>query len=165
MNRFIRLRRWIVSVIGILPLILSLANIQPVFADGATTDISVRVSADRRTVRLGQTVTFTVRVTNLGPDAAPFVDVYHNLPPQLRFINMVCDHGISPDSPACEYSVIEPGETVVSTITATPDPTVLPHKRHLVMTATIQFENVDTVDPHLRNNTDSVSVRWVGRFH
>jgi uncharacterized repeat protein (TIGR01451 family) len=164
MNKLSKVRRWLISLIGILPLILSMANIQPVLAAG-TSDISVRASVDRRTVRLGQTVTFTVRMTNLGPDPANFVDVYLNLPDQLRLVEQTCDLGISADTPACEYSIIEPGQTVVSTVTATPDPGALPHRRHLVMKATVQFESTDTVDPHLRNNTDSISVRWVGRFH
>lgn len=165
MNKLGKLRRWIVSLIGILPLVFSAVNFRPVLADTGTSDISVRASVDRRTVRLGQTVTFTVRMTNLGPDPANFVDVYLNLPDQLRLVEQTCDLGISADTPACEYSIIEPGQTVVSTVTATPNPDALPHKRHLVMTATVQFETTDTVDPHLRNNTDSISVRWVGRFH
>lgn len=163
MNSPRKFRRWIISLAGILPLILSAVNIQPVFADTTVSDISVRISADRHTVRVGQNVTFTVRVTNLGPDPAPFVDVYHNLPDQLSFVSLTCDLGISPDTPACEYSMIEPGQTVVSTLVATPNQDA-PHKRHLVTTATIQFETADVVDPHLRNNSDSVVVRWVGRF-
>lgn len=165
MNKFKRVYRLIVSLIGILPLILSLAIVNPAFADAATSDISVKIFANRHTVRLGQNITFTVKATNLGPDPAPFVDIYHNLPDQLSLVSLTCDHGISPDTPACEYSVIEPGETVVSTLVATPNPNALPHKRYLVTTATFQFENVDTVDPHSRNNSDSVAVLWIGRSH
>jgi uncharacterized repeat protein (TIGR01451 family) len=164
MNKLRKLRHWFVSLIGILPLILSLANSKPVFADTSVSDISVRIFADRHTVRLGENVTFTVKVTNLGPDPAPFVDVYHNLPDQLSFVALTCDLGISPDTPACEYSLIEPGQTVVSTLVATPNPAALPHKRYLVTTATIQFETLDVVDPHLRNNSASVAVQLVGRF-
>lgn len=164
MNKLGKLRQWIISMIGILPLVLSLVNIQPAFADTSTSDISVTITADRRTVRLGQNITYTVRATNLGPDTANFVDVVHNLSPQLSPISLTCDRGISPDGPFCEYSVIEPGETVVSILVATPNPDA-PHRRHLVTKVTIDFETTDTFDPHLRNNHDAVSVRWVGRFH
>lgn len=163
MNQLRKARRWIVSMIGILPLLLSLANAKPVFASPGS-DIAVRIFADRKTVRLGQNITFTVKVTNLGPDDATFVDVYHNLPAQLRFVEMACDHGISPDSPACEYSLIRAGETVVSTITATPDPSVRPHRRLLTTMATIQFEESTAVDPHLENNSASINVHWIGRL-
>lgn len=165
MNRLRKIRRLLVSLIGILPLVLSLANIQPVFADTSASDISVKIFADRNTVRLGQNVTYTIKATNLGPDPANFVDVVHNLPAQLTFVSLTCDHGISPDSPNCEYSIIEPGETVTSILVATPNPSVLPHRRHLVTKTTINFETADMTDPQLSNNSASVTVRWVGRFH
>ncbi len=164
MNRFGKVRRWIVSLIGILPLIFSLANVRPVFAAGPKADISVTITANRHTVRLGQNITFTVRATNLGPDTAMTLDVYHNLPAQLRLVSLTCDFGISADTPACEYTNIMPGETVVSTLVATPDSTALPHKRHLAVTATYMFEDVATTDPHPKNNSDSVAVQWIGKF-
>ncbi len=163
MNRFGKARRWIVSLIGILPLVFSLANVHPVLASGATADMSVTITANRHTVRLGQNVTFTVRATNLGPDPAPSVDVIHKLPAQLKIVSLTCD-GPSPDGLFCEYSLIQPGQTVVSTLVATPDPTALPHKRHLVVNAVINFETTDVTDPHLKNNSDSVAVQWVGKF-
>ncbi len=164
MKKFRKVHYLIVRLIGVLLLILPLANAKPAFADSSTSDISVKIFADRNTVRLGQDITFTVKVTNLGPDAAPFVDVYHNLPDQLSLVSLTCDHGISPDTPACEYSVIEPGETVVSILVATPNPDARPHGRYLVTTATFLFENPDTVDPHSRNNSDSIAIRWIGRL-
>lgn len=164
MNKFGKVRRLVISIVGVIPLILSLVNVKPVFADAPRADISVSITANRRTVRLGQNVTFTVRVTNHGPAPAPFIDIYHNLPDQLRLVDMTCDHGISADTPACEYSIIEPGETVVSTVVATPNPDALPHKRHLVTTVTFMYEGPAPFDPHSRNNTDSVAVQWVGRL-
>lgn len=165
MNRVRKVRRLIISLIGILPLILSAANIQPVFASTSVSDISVKIFANRHTIRVGQNVTFTVKVTNLGPDPAPFVDVVHHLPDQLSVVSLTCDHGISPDGTFCEYSMIEPGETVISTLVATPNPSALPHKRYLVTKVTINFETADLVDPHLQNNSAAVTVHWVGSFH
>jgi hypothetical protein len=80
---------------------------------------------------------------------------------------MTCDLGISPDTPFCEYSSLKAGETVISTVVATPNPDT--HKKHLNVTADVLFE-VDcsfdpncTFDPDLRNNADSVSARLMGK--
>ncbi len=164
MNRLRKVRRWVVSLVGILPLILSMASVKPAFADTSASDISVRIFANRKTVHLGQNITFTVRVTNRGPDAANSVDVIHHLPAQLRLVSLTCDLGVTPDFLFCEYSTIAPGQTVVSTLVATPDPAARPHKRYLVTSATINFE-ATTNDPNLNNNSASAVVLWVGRFH
>ncbi len=164
MNRFSRTRRLIFSMIGILPLILSLTNISPALADGARSDISIKISVDRHVVRLGQNVTFTVKATNLGPDPAPFVDIVHNFPGQFRLVSLTCDLGTSADTPNCEYSLIEPGQTLVSTLVVTPNPDARPHRRELVVTANYQFENIDTIDPNSTNNQSSVEVLWAGRL-
>ncbi len=164
MNKLSKARRFIVSMIGILPLILSLTNISPALADGTRSDISIKISVDRHVIRLGQNVTFTVKATNLGPAPAPFVDIVHNFPNQLRLVSLTCDLGISADTPNCEYSLIEPGQTLVSTLVVTPNPDVRPHSRELVVTANYSFENVGIVDPNSANNQASVDVLWVGRL-
>lgn len=158
-----KVRRWTLSIVSILPLILSLANITPVSADSARPDISVKITADRRSIRVGQTVTYTVKATNHSPNPAPMVDVYVYLPYQLSMVSMECAYGISPDTPACEYSVLAPGETVITTVVATPNPDARPHKRHLVTTTRIMFED-PTIDSDPSNNAASVAVRWVGRI-
>ena len=162
MSKFSKLRRWIVSVIGILPLMLSLANIQPVLAAAPKADLAVQITVNRHTVRLGQTVTFTVKLTNLGPDTASDVAVLHTLPDQLSLVSIDCQN-VSPDGMYCEYGALAPGETRISTIVATPN-SAAPHHRRLVMNAASMFLSGDTVDPHHKNNADSVAVRWVGRF-
>ncbi len=48
-------------------------------------------------------------------------DVGFSLPDQLNLVSMTCDRGISPDTPFCEYSTLAAGETVVSTLVATPN--------------------------------------------
>jgi large repetitive protein len=68
---------------------------------------------------LGQLVTFTILATNNGPDTAPSLDVYDNSALQgLQVVEEICDLGISPDTPACEYSNVSPGQTLTTTVIA-----------------------------------------------
>ncbi len=172
MNKLIKYRRFIVSLIGILPLIVSLGASQTAFAAASTSDISVTLVADRSKLKMGQTITYTATMTNLGPEDADFVDVRFNLPPQLTLVSMTCDFGISPDTPFCEYSSLKAGETVVSTVVATLNPDVPAPKRNIRVTADIlleqdcAFEPPDncTFDPNLGNNLSSVTTRLIGKL-
>lgn len=162
-------RRIILNVIGILPLILSLGTSKAAFAAQSTADISVTLVADQSKVKMGQTITFTATMTNLGPDDAAFVDVGFSLPDQLTLVSMTCDKGISADTPFCEYSSLAVGETVVSTLVATPTPGSLTKPRKLTTTANVIFE-VDcsfdpncTFDPNTSNNSSSLITKLIGK--
>jgi uncharacterized repeat protein (TIGR01451 family) len=171
MNTLRNYRRFIINIIGILPLIISLGNAKPVFAAAATSDISVTLVADQSQVKMGQMITYTATMTNLGSDDALFVDVGFSLPDQLNLVSMTCDRGISPDTPFCEYSTLAAGETVVSTLVATPTPGSTVHPRKLTVTANVFFE-VDcsfdpdncTFDPNGSNNSASLTTKLVGKL-
>jgi len=170
MNKLIKYRRFIINMIGILPLIISLGNSKVAFAATSTSDISVTIVADQSKVKAGQTITYTATMTNLGPDDAFFVDVRFGLPDQLNLVSMTCDRGISPDTPFCEYSTLAAGETVVSTLVATPTPGTLTYDRKDTVTANVFFE-VDcsfdpncTFDPDLSNNSASLITKLIGKL-
>jgi uncharacterized repeat protein (TIGR01451 family) len=82
----------------------------PPNADLAIVSNTVRV----RHAKVGREVTFTIIATNNGPDAAE-LDVYETTLDGLRLISETCDRGISADTPACEYGIVGPGETVTTT--------------------------------------------------
>ena len=171
MNTLIKYRRFIINLIGILPLIISLWSSKPAFAATSGSDIFVTLVADQSKVRVGQTITYTATMTNLGPDDADSVDVRFNLPIQLTLVSMTCDFGISPDTPFCEYSSLKAGETVVSTLIATPNPDAFTRERDLTVTADIlleqdcAFEPINcTFDPELGNNLASVSTKLIGKL-
>ena len=110
-------------------------------------------------------------MTNLGPNDASFVDVGFSLPDQLNLVSMTCDKGISPDTPFCEYSSLVSGETVVSILVATPNPSAKNHDRSVTMTSNVSFEvdcNFDptncTFDSNGSNNSASVTTRLVGKL-
>ena len=170
MNKVMQYRRFIINIIGILPLILSLGTSQVAFAATATSDISVTLVADQSHVKMGQTITYTATMTNLGPEDASFVDVGFSLPDQLNLVSMTCDQGISPDTPSCEYSTLAVGETVVSTLVATPTPGTLTHDKEGTVTANVFFE-VDcsydpncTFDPNRSNNSVSITTKLTGKL-
>jgi uncharacterized repeat protein (TIGR01451 family) len=172
MKKLMQYRRFIINMIGILPLLISLGSSNVVLAATmSTADVSVTLVADQSKLKAGQTITYTATMTNLGPDDAGFVDVRFSLPPQLILIDMTCSYGISADTPFCEYTRLLPGETVVSTVVATLNPDVPAPERNLTVTADILLEqdcsfepDVCTFDPNLSNNLASVSTRLIGKL-
>lgn len=159
MNFVTKHRSFINNTIRILVLVILLGSSGKALAAPSRSDVSITITADRSEVRVGQTVTYTARMTNHGPDDAYFVDASFVWPDQYTFVSMACDQGISPDTPACEYSILKAGETLVSTYVATPDPTAHFHNKVVKVTVQVFFETTDTVDPRLRNNTASVTTR------
>ena len=127
-------------------------------------DVSVTIVANNSRVKLGEDITYTVTATNLGPDAALFVDVIHGLSDQLNVVSMTCDRGISADGSFCEYSILAPGESVVSTLVATPRADAHNRERKAITTATLAFETADTVDSDGSNNSASVTTKLIGRL-
>jgi uncharacterized repeat protein (TIGR01451 family) len=170
MNKLSKYRRFVLNVIGIIPLILSLGTSQVAFAATSTSDISLTLVADQSKVKMGQLVTFTAIMTNGGPDDALLVDVGFSLPDQLTLVSMTCDRGISPDTPFCEYSTLAAGETVVSTLVATPTVGALTQPRKLTTTANVFFEvdcsfdPICTFDPDLSNNSSSLITNLTGKL-
>jgi len=171
MNKIRKYRRFIMNMIGILPLIISLGNSRTAFAAASGSDISITLVANQSKVKVGQTITYTAIMTNHGPDDALYVDVRFNLPLQLSLVEETCAFGISADTPFCEYTVIKAGETLISTVIATPNPDYLTRERDLTVTADIlleqdcAFEPIDcTSDPDLSNNLASVSTKLIGKL-
>src|SRR5512142_2837759 len=114
MNSFQLYRFFRIGLLGALMVAaVSPISVQRVHAQGtqSTSDLSIQMAADRDKVRFGENITYTVTMTNLGPDDAVFADVRFELPDQLVLVSMTCDLGISPDTPACEYTSLPSGAT------------------------------------------------------
>ncbi len=159
----LKIRSLLFTAFGILSFIATLGSSAPLSsaqASPTTNDIAVTLSESRTTLPSGQQVQFTARMTNRGPDNAPFVDVYFGLPAQLKTLSITCDQGTTPDGPACEYVSLPVGATVVSRLVASIDPAAPRRARLLKITASARFENPGILDPNLSNNTASVRL-WL----
>src|SRR5215203_5531421 len=81
MNRLARIVVIAVPAVGLS------ANVA--FAQG-TPDLEITKTADRKTVKIGETITYTITLTNLGPDAATDVVFGDPIPDQLNLVSSTC---------------------------------------------------------------------------
>jgi hypothetical protein len=78
-----------------------------------TADMAVvSIAASRHVAAHGSQVTFTEVIRNNGPEAIEMDTL-----PQITggtLVTDVCDLGISPDTPNCEYGVVSPGTSLTT---------------------------------------------------
>ena len=78
-----------------------------------TADLAVvSIKAGRAVAAHGTRVTFTEVIRNNGPETAELDTL-----PQIRggqLVGEVCDLGISPDTPNCEYGDVNPGQSLTT---------------------------------------------------
>jgi uncharacterized repeat protein (TIGR01451 family) len=166
MNGFKMRGSLMISALGILSLLGTAARSatwRPATAPQAGSDVSVSLAADKDLIGPGEEITFTATMTNHGPEDATFVDVFFALPDKLEMVSMACDLGISPDTPACEYSSLPAGTTVVSTVVARLRTDAPLHGRMLRTTATVMFETAGLFDPNTHNNSAVVRTKIAGK--
>jgi hypothetical protein len=109
---------------------------------------------------VGQQVTFTILATNNGPDSAPSLDVYDNSALHgLQIVAEICDLGISPDTPSCEYHDILPGQTLTTTVVAE---IVSTGDKTASLTSCLQSEEIIN-DPSIGNDCGTATLKVVGK--
>ena len=156
------MQRFVLQFVLSAVILLSLlgVNVRPAIAQGIT-DLSITMVASQDKAKPGQLITFTVTATNLGPDTAVLVDVFHSLPDQLNFISLTCDRGVSNDGTSCEYLSLAPGARVVSTLVATPlIGTGMQRSKLITTTAGVDLETTATADPNRSNNSAAVYTKF-----
>jgi uncharacterized repeat protein (TIGR01451 family) len=131
----------------------------PALAQG-TADLSIAKSADTTKVALGQNVTYTITVTNLGADVATGVFLGDDVPDLLNLVSFSCSEGTVVDT-FCQVDSLSSGATVTATLVATPI-SVCKRSANRMITDTSTVI-ASTADPDSSNNTASVSVRFIGK--
>jgi uncharacterized repeat protein (TIGR01451 family) len=143
--------------VGLCTVVAATATAQePVNADIAI----VSKTAEVRHAKVGQLVTFTIVATNNGPEVSQ-LDVIDQPLVGLRMVNEICDRGISPDTPACEYSLVEPGDSVTTTVVAEVEQGVGDYATN---TACVSNES-GLPDPDPSNDCATATVRIIGKRH
>jgi uncharacterized repeat protein (TIGR01451 family) len=147
---------------AVLPFLLATATALPTLAQ--TANISLQKSADQEPVAQGATLTYTLTLSNEGPDDAQNVNLQDNLPAELTFQSMAAPAGWSCTTPApgangtiyCSQASFAPGSAVfqiVTTVGNVPDGTVFTN------TATVTST---TSDPSPNDETSSIDTTVSG---
>ena len=158
------MNKWIsrFPVILLTVLILRLGTAPAVSAQEPGADLALTKTADRTNVKIGQTITFTITVTNLGPDTATGIYFGDSLPDPLNFVSSSCDRGIAFWG-LCRVDSLAVGES--ATITVVTTPITNPAKSERKFTNLAYVAESTTFDPNPDNNTDSLQLHIVGNTH
>jgi hypothetical protein len=107
--------------------------------------------------KVGNEVTFTVVATNDGPDAAELNATWAS--EQMNLVFETCDLGISADTPACEYGIVQPGQSRTTIVVAE---IITTGSKHAVSTACVVEQTGFINDPDSQNNCAAATVKIVG---
>ena len=146
-------------LVALAAMALSLAAAAP--ASAADADLKVTKTASAPTVPVGGTLTYTIRVDNLGPDPATGVTVTDTVPKDLDFVSATSTVGQCANKGrkvTCTIGALESGAYSVNS-SATVTLTVIARKAGNVKnTASVDGSQPDPVGS---NNKSSVTVRVV----
>jgi uncharacterized repeat protein (TIGR01451 family) len=119
-------------------------------------------SADIRHGHVGQEITFTIVAINNGPDAVVNFFVRAVSLQNLHLVQEICDFGVSPDRPNCEYSNVQPGEELTTRVVAE---IVAPSGKsnHIAALEACASSGSPINDPNPGNNCATAMVRIVGK--
>ena len=114
-------------------------------------------TADVKHAKVGNEVTFTIIATNHGPDAAELNVTWAS--EQMQLVSETCDLGISADTPACEYGIVDPGQSRTTIVVAE---VISISSKHAVGTACLVEQPGFINDPDSQNNCAAATVKIVG---
>jgi hypothetical protein len=137
-------------------------------APGAATalgsaDVAVAMVAAKKIAKYGQPVTFTITVTNLGPDPTTGVslgvgvsDSYENTGP------LICPDENPADGGFCTLATLAPGASVAASYVAIARNTCCPQDQGVAV-ASVNSETIDASDPVASNNDARMETPFKGK--
>jgi uncharacterized repeat protein (TIGR01451 family) len=149
MSRFARVALTAVVAIGLFAEVAT--------AQGAA-DLQLTKTADRKTVKIGETVTYTITLTNLGPGLATDIVFGDPLPDQLNLVGSTC----GAVSAFCTVTSLPSGASATLTVAATPITNPAQSERRVTNCAFIA--ETGSTDPNPDNDIACVTIRIVGRL-
>jgi len=135
-------------------------SVHPAAAQEAA-DLQLKKVADRKNVRIGENITYTITLTNLGPDTATDVVFGDPVPDPLNLVSFTCSQGISNGGSFCAVDSVPSGTSVTATLVATPITNPAKSERRFTNTAFIS--DSATPDPNSNNNSASVRTHIIGK--
>lgn len=126
-----------------------------------TADLAITKVADPKNVKIGENITFTITLTNLGPSTATGVTFGDPLPDPLNLVSFTCSDGTVVGSFCAVESVVS-GASVTAILVATPIANPAKSERKFSNTAFIS-ESAAT-DPNASNNSASVELHIIGKI-
>src|SRR5215212_4269667 len=135
---------------------LSAANVA---AAQGEADLQLTKISNQKTVKIGEIITYTITLTNLGPDAATDIVFGDPIPDQLNLVSSTCGNV----SAFCTVPSLESGDSVTLTVIATPIAN-LAHSERRVTNGAFVAES-SSLDPNAANDVAFVTVRIAGPLH
>jgi uncharacterized repeat protein (TIGR01451 family) len=135
-------------------------SVQHAAAQG-TADLTITKVGESKKVRIGENITYTITLTNLGPDTATDVVFGDPLPDPLNLVSFTCSQGSSNGGSFCPVESVPSGASVTATLVATPIPNPAQSERRFTNAAFISGST--TFDPNTSNDISTVRTHIVGK--
>jgi uncharacterized repeat protein (TIGR01451 family) len=125
-------------------------------------DLALTKTGDRKKIRVGENITFTIKLTNRGPAAATGVVFGDSLPDALNLVSFACSQGTVVTQSFCAVDEVKIGASVTAVVVATPITNLAESERRISNTAFVSASA--TPDPRPANNTASAVTKVVGEL-